>query len=652
MKGKKFICAAVAVALTMGVSLSTAGCIVTNNEEDVKQIVATVDISKNEQFQEEFGDYSSAITEDSFVKRDMLVAFFNGYYQYVQSYGYTMAQTFELIKDALVQNAVITQYATAALLKEKVADPDSGVTLAKFNSLETQKARYEYLLREESVKKANYQLCLSLNNTLDSTEKSQQLDDYEGSGTRSTPTGVDTAKDDYVPEHYAVYTGYDGYLLTDPEMAKAVENGDYEPQNGTDRNTRRKAYASFVSSLKSNYLLTAEDVETTDIMQLSYVQDAYITQLQQMVIEEYNEKFEEKQEAIITHVENGIYTYIQNQYDGAEDGMLTAQEKLYSTVSTFETDMGNMSDTSFILYAPSTEGDTIEKDGTYGTYGYVYNILLPFSSVQNITLKSLQSYRDNDVIDESGYFHSRNELLRGIRTIDQREAWFNGETQYAFNVADYNKEAEKTISYFNNGNADRTYLFFENNLTKTDKYEELDKYIGLYSYNGKVTENTDGSYKLVPNKLDIDDMLSEFAAYINYVLGGDSVTYAAGDKLTGGNDFGAYYDVTDFTKNGGAEIDYSKLVYATGKVTFNDGARENMFVTSSDRYKAMAAVNELQYAYTTDTGVLSQYIGYTVSAYDTSYIAEFEYAAQEALRMGAGAFKVCAGDYGWHLLYV
>ena len=50
MKSKKIICAAVAVARTMGVAFSTAGCIVTKNEEDVKQVVATVDITKNEKF--------------------------------------------------------------------------------------------------------------------------------------------------------------------------------------------------------------------------------------------------------------------------------------------------------------------------------------------------------------------------------------------------------------------------------------------------------------------------------------------------------------------------------------------------------------------------------------------------------------------------
>ena len=654
MKSKKIICAAVAVALTMGVAFSTAGCIVTKNEEDVKQVVATVDITKNEKFVEEFRDEATAITEETFIKRDMMIAFVNGYYRYAQENGLTMAQTFELIKDVLVQNAIVTQYATASLLKDKAAEPDSGVTLSQFNQLTTQTEKYVYILGGENsdrVKEAKYNVALMLNNSLDSREK-DSLDEkkgYTGSGTRATPTGINTAKEDYIPSDYGVYTGYAGYELADA-------GDDYEPLDGTDRNSRRRAYSEFVGYLKGNYLLTAEDEETTDIMQLSYTQDYYISQLEAMIIDEYNERFEKKQEEIITHTDaNGVYTYIQNKYNGTDDGEYTSQEKNYSSVSTFETAMGNMSDKSFILYAPNTESDTAEQHGTYGTFGYVYNILLPFSSVQSVGLKSLQSYRDNDIIDESGYFHARNQLLKNIETTDQREAWFNGETQYAFDAKEYNKDATEKLGYFDNGNADRTYLFFENNLTKTDKYEALSKYTGLYTYNGKVTKNTNGSYKLVPEKLDVDDMLQEFSAYINFVLGGTgNVHYAAGDSIRGSTNFSDFYSKTDFSKNGDAtEIDYSKLVYATGKVDFTDGAsREDMFVTTSQRYKAMSAVNELQYAYTTDTGVLSQYIGYSVSAYDTSYIAEFEYAAQEALRMGAGAFKVCAGDYGWHLIYV
>ncbi len=63
-------------------------------------------------------------------------------------------------------------------------------------------------------------------------------------------------------------------------------------------------------------------------------------------------------------------------------------------------------------------------------------------------------------------------------------------------------------------------------------------------------------------------------------------------------------------------------------------------------------MNELQYAYTTDTSVLSQFVGYSVEAGETSYVKEFEFAAKQAIDSGAGSWAVCAADYGWHLIYV
>ncbi|MDE7379840.1 MAG: hypothetical protein K2N14_02195 [Clostridia bacterium] len=663
MKSKKLICAAVAVAVVMGASLSTTGCVSTISERDVKQTVATVNISNDESFSEEYGKYAAAISDEVFTKRDLIISYFNGYYVYNTQYGYSMADTVELIKDSLVQTAVMTQYATVELLKYK-AEEEKSLSLDTFNGLQTQKEKYEYLLGGEDskgVKTAKYNLYLMFNNALDSYEKLklEDKDEYKGSGTRATPAGIDTTDEDYIPENYYIYTGYEGYLLDGEEMSKAVENGDYEPLDNTNKNTRRAAYADFISMLKSNYYISEEDAKLTDILNISYAQNEYVNQLQNQIVQAFNDVSEKKQvEKIDTIGEDGIYTYIEDKYKGLEDGYLTAQEQQYSNptnTSAFETAMGNVSDTSFILYSPATTEYSENIDGTYGTFGYVYNILLPFSSTQETTLKTYQSYQSSGRIDDNAYFRDRNQLLKAITTTDQREAWFNGDTQYAFNAAEYNKDKEESdkLSYYNGGNEDRKYLFFENNLTKSGKYESLEKYAGMYSYNGKVTENKNGSYKLVPNKLNIDDMLGEFKAYINFVMGTDSVEYNAGDKLdASATDFEAYYGETQFTKDNGKEVDYSKLVYATGKVTFTDGARENMFVADSDRYKAMSAVNELQYAYTTDTGVLSQYIGYTVSAYDTNYIKEFEYAAQQALRMGAGAFKVCAGDYGWHLIYV
>ena len=122
--------------------------------------------------------------------------------------------------------------------------------------------------------------------------------------------------------------------------------------------------------------------------------------------------------------------------------------------------------------------------------------------------------------------------------------------------------------------------------------------------------------------------------------------------------FRSSYDVTDnyyeekSFKNEDDEIDYSKFLYANGKVDFGTFNRNDLMNTATKQYGAMSAVNELQFAYTTDTSVLSQYVGYSVQAYDTSYIKEFEYAAKLAISQGEGSFTVCAGDYGWHLIYV
>lgn len=642
----------------MGVSLT--GCLVTNSEENLKQTVATVNISKGENFEEQFGDYKSAVTDKTFNNRDIMLSYFNVYYQYADQ---LQGSLFKTIADGLVSTAVVTQYATVSLLKDKVEANE--ISLDTFNAKETEAEKLEYLLGgdkpEESkgVKQARYSLYSLLNNTLDNYEKKRIKEEeggYTGTGTRSTPSGIDTLKEDYIPEKYSVYTGYEGYLKPDGEDG-------YEPLEETSRYTRVKAYADFVGALDSFLLLSDSDTQTTDIMELSYTKSTYVNYLQNAVINEFNERYTAKQEAIITSTtgegDDAVYEYIAGRYERT----LKTQTSNYDSASSFETAMDGISDTSFILYSPSTTGDTKEQDGTYGTFGYVYNILLPFSASQNVELKTLQSYRDNsnNKNAEGVYYRDRNALLKDIVTTDQRSAWFNGETDYSFSVKEYNeKNSGKQLEVY--GGAGRDYLFFENSVTdsgENGKYEKLKKYTGLYTYNGSVTENKDGSYKLVPNKLSIDGMLGEFKSYINFVLKDNSaVDIYNGDEMGGTvynvTNAGYYETSADAFFSDGKEVDYGKLVYATGRVNFSDEdlKKENMFVEGNRRYEAMCAVNELQYAYTTDTGVLSQYIGYSVTAYDTSYIKEFEYAAQQALRLGVGTFKVCAGDYGWHLIYV
>lgn len=634
MKSKKLICGALAATLTLSVAVSGCSLLTTLNEEDMKQVIATVDISKSEYLKDEGLDGSAVVPTD-IVKRDLLAAFINSGYSSVQSGNYSTV--FTGLMTQLTNNAVIQQYATLYMLNQLAKTDPSAVTT--FKSKESEVEKYEYLLggaNSEAVLLAKYKFASNINSNLDGLEKEFINDtstSQDSDETRATPTGVDTEVEDYYPAaedgslNYDIYTGYGDYLL-----ANSGAYADEDALEGTTRSTRIQAYSSFIDTLKSNYLVT-DDEDITDVWKVNYIQEEYLSQLQQQVINSYYDVFAEQQEELLKQKdENGVYGVLAGKYDS----LVNSDKSTNATVSSFETNMGSMSDTSFILWAPATENT--EGD----TFGYVYNILLPFDGVQQTVLDKYSSDLASDGITQSEYYLLRKDLMSQITTTDRRSAWFNGATDYSFDAT------EKDITFYNGGNADRKYLFFENNLNNGERYEQLDKYVGKYSYNGKVVKNGDGSYYLLPDKLSIDTMLDEFSAYIDFVLGNAAGTtkYTKLDS----------YNVTDaddyYTDDSKKEIDYSKFAYAEGKVDFGTASKLDMFVKDSKQYLAMSAVNELQYAYTTDTGVLSQYIGYSVSAYDTSYIKEFEYLAQKAVHDGAGTFSVCAGDYGWHLIYV
>lgn len=646
MKSKMLVCGALAAALTMSVVFSGCGN-ATRNREDMNQVIATVDISNSANLESEgLSAYVSAIESSTdIIKRDLVASYYNVGYSYVQS-GMDTAQVFELLVDALTTTSVVVQYSTLKLISMKVQEGDGFSFDSYIDTLgkEGEIAALEYLLKGETqesedgesdrVLLAKYTLYSSINSSLDSLEESI-IDEKDGTSsstdTRTTPVGADVESEDYLPLNsdgtlnYGIYTGYAGYELGDcgAYSDDAVE--------GTTKSTRRLAYASFISSLKANFLV-GDDEDARDVLAISYINEEYLSQLQQQVINEYYERYEEEQEKLIDSVDSdGVYTFLAERYQRDFDDQSVAN----SSHDDFESSMSSLSDTSFILYAPATDG----TDG--GTYGYIYNILLPFSEAQNVNIDNTNT--------TAAYYYSRKAILDDIVATDQRSAWFNGAEDYSFDAS------QSDIDYYGKAEG-RNYLFFENNLTDTERYAELEKYDGRYSYNGSVSENEDGSYSLIPAKLTVDDVLSELESYVEYVMGGDTVTI---NKLDSYNvaDYTDYYtedtkDLPDRLK----QIDYSKFVYVTGKVdlgvTSLSSFLTDMFVKDSAAYKAMSAVNELQYAYTTDTAVLSDYIGYAVSAYDTDYIPEFEYAAQAAVDEGAGTIYVCAGDYGWHIIYV
>ncbi len=650
MRKKQIMCGVLAAAVTLAATMSGCELISSNVLADMEQEIATVNISKAEDFDENLAPYKDAVGTSSVIKRDLISYYITAGYSIMNSgseYN-TYEKVFNLLVDSLINNAVLTQYSTMYLLKEKAAEENltADQIVKKFNGFDKESAKYEYLLGETSddVKIAEYRTMSSINSYIDSYEKSILEDDSSesGSASRATPKNVDTELEDYFPAtadnniDYNVYTGYKGNRLDDSGIYK--EN----KLEGSSNSTRIRAYMDYIGWLSDYNLVNSKEEKDVlrSVKELKYYESQYVIQLQQRVIEKYTDLYEQEREE---KLKENNYEYLQNMYEDITD----RQTDSY-TADGFNSTISSMSDTSFILYAPETG-----VDDEQAKVGFVYNILLPFSASQSAQLTDLQqSYKDKD--SETGYgndyYIKRNKLLSQIKTVDQRSAWFNGEKDYAFK-----SEGVAGTDYYGSSG----WLFFENNLTKNYRYEQLKNYTGKYAFKGEVVEKEDG-YVLNETELDIDQMLSEFSGYIDFVLGSSNnvsvnktTNYGTTEEFFKKNDDGYILD-----KNKKKQVDYNKLVYAKGQVSFGDDAREesalrvNVFNPESTQNKVLSAVNELQYAYTTDVSVLSQYIGYSVDAGETSYIKEFEHAAHEAVKTGAGSFAVCAGDYGWHLIYV
>ena len=94
----KLVTVLTAVALMTGTMVG-CGLFEVNTDRDMAQKVATVCIDENE------------LETDVIYKRDMVAGYYSYGYYYVNKYGYTTAQAYELILDNLVSNSIVVQYA-------------------------------------------------------------------------------------------------------------------------------------------------------------------------------------------------------------------------------------------------------------------------------------------------------------------------------------------------------------------------------------------------------------------------------------------------------------------------------------------------------------------------------------------------------------
>ncbi|MBQ8309173.1 MAG: hypothetical protein IJX96_04995 [Clostridia bacterium] len=648
-----------ALFLGLALTVGATGCnfLVPDSEKDLAQIVATVDITANLEDDQTYASVASGVDKliemkglsTDIPKRDLVAYFLNVGYTYVNSYGYSYEETFNMLMDGLVNQKILTQFAVAYYLKNGFTDEETGtkttvtadnciayvnaeIEAASGKEKELLKAHPEvltmkYFLTEgnnaektEDYLSAVYTLKKSLNTSLDSAENvTGHEHDHTHEESRTTPTNVNTEKSDYIPMKggeldYDVYTGRNAQSAC----------GVYEPVEGSTATTRKKAYNSFLSNLQS-YGLIQSDEDTAIFTELNYYYVELSSSLGQALASKY---LEDLNDEAIKALEQNDYAYVTQKYNEIK----AAQQNAYTKDPTaFDTALDGVSDDSFVLYG--------EKD-----FGFVYNILLPFSASQEMAYSAAK----NKGLTIDGQYKARKALLSEIEAKDLRGAWIceDEHTNYGYEVT-----AASDKDYYGAVSGSKGYLFFENNLKKNDQYEELKQYAGLYPYQGTI----EGDKATPTGGMTIDKFIDEMNGYINFVVGSE---VASGNKLStyelnADIDDDAVNDTLNYdVDNDGNVDDFGDFIYYVGKVELANTSRSDFFYAeNNDAYKALSAVNELMFAYSTDTGCLNTYMGYVVSPYKTDFVSEFEYAAQYAVQQGVGTYVVAPSDYGWHIIY-
>ena len=624
--------AAVALAAALSSTL-LAGCdITTDVSKDYAQVIAEVNITDSANFESSsYAEYGDVIGTTEITKRDMVSYFISTGYSMMQSYGWTYYDTFNMISETLVNRQIYIQYAMLYLLDD---ESESDITVAGYEAavegqtgIDRRLAALAYFLDEEEEAQALYSTRQLVNNTLDSQEETYLDHDHShddsASTARTTPTGIDTETEDYYNEAYRIYTGSNAL----------ADCPGYEAPEGSTPTTRRKAYSSFLASLRANSLIESGE-DLSDVESLTYFKTELASAYETAIINKLTDKFEDTIRATVNE------QYAQEIYDTT----YSRQETTFANdTDSFETALEGVSDTSFVLTAPEAN------------YGYVINILIPFSTSQSLELENAPA----DLGDTKGNnFLQRAALLKNVRGTDQRGTWFDED--YAFDGAE-------TENAYTGGNAARSYLFFEDSLGGNEQYERVPNYLGYYTYNGTVRQNDDESYTVRPNRITIDEFIAEMEGYLTQAANevsveGDGYTVsegvyvngiAADDTISAVADNTTYYNrsVSDYYTESGA-VDYSKFVYYAGQVNFTNGFDANQFfLAGSAENVAYSVMNELSFAYNTDTAGLNDYFGYVISTGATDYVPEFEYAAQYVCRQGAGSYVVVPSDYGWHVIY-
>lgn len=576
MKKKLVAILSFVVALILSVGIFSGCNLVTvNQEKDMEQVVATVNIG---------GDYKGET--DEIYKKDLIIAYLNYGYYYVQNGQTTPSEMFKTILDNLTNNRVLLQ---TAKVEVKKAD---NLTISSWNA-------ENFIANDDDKTDVKYQAIKSIDELIKqyiSTTSTKQ--DGVNITARAIPTGATNAVEELSKEQKQAYVD----KMMNKDKTATVE---FKGKAGSDRLV---AYNKAMKVLEQNEVLgnhTAGEIFT------SYYFDYLLKN-------NYEAKIIERFETLLmtNKIDTTFNKLNYEALEGVFNDLYESQKDLYDNKdkdADYKTALSSATKTAPIIFA---KGDNVDYTTTYG---YVWNLLIGATEEQLDAIKKIDKKNKTeqaitqeikDILEDN----NRDDISSKIVIKDQRSSWITSGYDCVF-IEDAENSATGTVRFINEYTFLGDYDFFAN---KGIPFQGKVEWVNKGNYTQK--EETDTNGKIIVKYLDKDGKVDE--------------NYKPEYRIVSVDDI----DVTDGT------IDDKLFDEIVGQIIVPPVDGEDLNDVMKD------VISELLFAFSTDPGSLNSFQGYLIKKGDTSssWVKEFQKVGEDII--GKDKQQVATTEFGYHYM--
>ncbi len=519
---KKILLKIITALTLVGVLVfSAVGCdlVEVNVDRDMQQIVATV---KN---------VDGYDTTTSITKRDLLSAYRTYGYLYEYYYGMSTAEIYDMLIDNLITNAIVVQKAKKDLADGDVAEYSVQELDAVLDELKGDGTNYNYLcllasdddiakfdsdnakaIKKGDLKKgsasyrsklADYVYTKYHGKDIKATDSPFRFVDSSDiysallSSIEGINSYIDSAleiEEDEAPEVENISVNARAVPTKEEDEEKDITTIDEVRETKILENAEdKRGIAKVLKNFKKNSLIDEDEVnfvngyDDVSVLFVSYFRKTVLSTIESSLVSKYEEALKEKNKNSIKENKEALW----NEYCQLKNAQ---KNKFVGDVGSLETALGNVSDSSFVVY-----------NSGYG-YGYVSHFLIPFTSEQ---LSEVNAFLEDKTLTQTQIDEYLLEMGKKVIAYDLRDSWVRAD----YGV--YNNDGTFTF--------DNKYLYtYDDNGTEKVLGEELATFNGTIGRAtvSKTTEDEKEVYKfnyfdVVANPVKYED----FCALVDRVLG-------------------------------------------------------------------------------------------------------------------------------------